>query len=119
MSTTKTRWAARQLRHRRLRQRVEGTPARPRLAVFRSNSHIYAQVIDDTRGHTMVAASSLEDDLEAGDGKSAVATEVGRRVAERAKAAGVEQVVLDRGGNRYAGRIRALADGAREGGLSF
>lgn len=116
-----TRRAARKRRHQRLRRRIEGTPERPRLSVFRSNVHIYAQVIDDTQGHTLVAASTLESDLSPSDtdGKVGVAEQVGRRVAERATEAGVAQVVFDRGGFTYQGRVKAVADGAREGGLQL
>jgi large subunit ribosomal protein L18 len=107
-------------RHRRVRARVIGTPARPRLNVFRSLNHIYAQVIDDAAGHTLAAAGSLEADLRAAEGnKTAQAQAVGRRVAERARAAGVTQVVFDRGGWQYHGRVKALADAAREAGLEF
>ena len=113
----------RKRRHVRVRAKVSGTPQRPRLNVFRSSAHIYAQVIDDTRGHTMVAASDLEAAVKdrAGDGatKSARAKVVGQVVAERAKEAGVDAVVFDRGGFLYHGRVRAVADGAREGGLIF
>jgi large subunit ribosomal protein L18 len=107
-------------RHNRLRKRVAGTAERPRLVVKRSSRHIHAQVVDDTRGHTLVSASTLDASLRSADGdKSALARQVGALVAERAKAAGITAVVFDRGGNRYAGRIAALADGAREGGLDF
>ncbi|CAA9280533.1 MAG: LSU ribosomal protein L18p (L5e) [uncultured Chloroflexia bacterium] len=109
-------------RHRRVRGRVTGTPERPRLNVFRSNMHIYAQVIDDTLGHTLVAASTLDEGLRAQlseNTKKDEAKLVGRLIAERAIAAGVGQVVFDRGGYRYHGRIQALADGAREAGLKF
>jgi large subunit ribosomal protein L18 len=102
---------------------VSGTPARPRLNVFRSSAHIYAQVIDDTAGHTLVSASDLEQDVrdKAGEGatKTARARTVGEVIAERAKAAGIDAVVFDRGGFLYHGRVRAVADGAREGGLEF
>lgn len=116
-----TRRAARQRRHRRLRSRIEGTPQRPRLSVFRSNAHTYAQVIDDTRGHTLVSASTLEPDVSSGDaeGKTELAEQVGRRLAERATEAGVAHVVFDRGGFTYQGRVQAVAEGAREGGLQF
>lgn len=113
---------ARKRRQRRVRRKVVGTPARPRLCVFRSSKHIYAQVIDDTRGVTLVAASSAEKDFprEDGDTKVTCATKVGQLLAERGKAAGLELVVFDRNGYRYAsGRVRALAEGAREGGLQF
>jgi len=109
----------RKRRHARVRKHVNGTTARPRLAVHRSNRHIVAQVIDDTSGTTLAAASSLEADLrESGTGKE-TATKVGALVAQRAKDAGVESVVFDRGGNRYHGRVAALADAAREAGLEF
>ena len=107
-------------RHNRLRKRVSGTPERPRLVVKRSSRHIHAQVVDDTAGHTLVSASTLDASLRSAEGdKSALARQVGALVAERAKAAGITAVVFDRGGNRFAGRIAALADGAREGGLEF
>lgn len=111
----------RQKRHRRVRKRVEGTPERPRLNVYRSLDHIYAQVIDDTQGHTLAAASSLDASLRdaRNGGNVEGARAVGSLVAERARAAGVNQVVFDRGGYLYHGRIKALADAAREGGLEF
>ena len=117
---TKQKQRLRERRHRRVRKRVTGTPERPRLAVFRSNRHISAQVIDDVGGRTLAAASSVEKDLKAGSGgnKDAAAT-VGRLVGERAKEAGVSSVVFDRGGFRYHGRVAALADAAREAGLEF
>ena len=116
----KTPQAARQRRHLRLRKKVMGTAERPRLAVYRSLSHIYAQVIDDTAGKTLAAASDLEADLKSAAGsKSEVAKRVGSLVAERARNAGVSQVVFDRGGFQYHGRVKALADAAREAGLSF
>lgn len=102
---------------RRIRATVSGTAARPRLSVYRSNTHIYAQLIDDTRGHTLVQASSREG-VE-GDSPVEVGRAVGRRLAEKAKAAGIEAVVFDRNGYRYHGRVKALAEGAREGGLQF
>ncbi|MEU4890768.1 50S ribosomal protein L18 [Streptomyces sp. NPDC044780] len=112
--------AAVKRRHIRVRKRVSGTPARPRLVVTRSNRHMVAQVIDDIAGHTLASASTLDSSIRAAEGdKSAQAQQVGALVAERAKAAGVEAVVFDRGGNRYAGRIAALADAAREAGLKF
>ena len=104
--------------HKRIRSRVSGTGERPRLAVFRSVKHIYAQVIDDTKGHTVVAAGSTEKDSKNG-GNVAGAKEVGKLVAERAKDKGVKSVVFDRGGYLYHGRVKALADAAREGGLEF
>ncbi|HET9443667.1 MAG TPA: 50S ribosomal protein L18 [Acidimicrobiales bacterium] len=107
-------------RHYRLRKKIGGSAARPRLAVFRSNKHITAQVIDDRSGRTLAAASTVEAGLRGGaTGNKTAAAEVGRLVAERAKAAGVERVVFDRGGFIYHGRIAALADAAREGGLEF
>ena len=110
---------ARVRRHRRVRKRVVGTAARPRLCVFRSNKHIYAQVIDDTTGVTLAAASTVEAGLrESGTGNNvAAAKAVGQLVGERAKAAGVDKVVFDRGGFRYHGRVAALCDGARAAGL--
>ncbi|MET9712447.1 50S ribosomal protein L18 [Nocardiopsis alba] len=111
---------ARKRRQFRVRKKVVGTAERPRLAVFRSSKHIVAQVIDDTKGHTLVAASSVEADVRGAEGtKSDKSLKVGELVAQRAKDAGITQVVFDRGGNRYAGRIAKLADAAREGGLEF
>lgn len=111
---------ARNRRHFRLRKKVSGTPERPRLAVFRSSKHIVAQVIDDLAGHTLAAASSLEAGVKTAEGtKSIRAAAVGKLVAERAKAAGIDKVVFDRGGYDYHGRIAALADAAREAGLEF
>ncbi len=109
-------------RQRRIRARVSGTPERPRLNVFRSNAHIYAQVIDDTRGHTLAAASTMDAGLRpqmAENTKQEEAKLVGRLIAERALAAGINLVVFDRGGYKYHGRIQALADAAREAGLKF
>ena len=107
-------------RHHRVRRKVTGTPERPRLAVFRSNQHIYAQLIDDAAGRTIAAASDAEADMRSGGGsKVARAQAVGKRLAERSKQAGVESVVFDRGGFQYAGRVKALADAAREEGLVF
>jgi len=109
-------------RHLRLRKRVRGSVERPRLCVFRSNVHIYAQVIDDTQGRTLAAASSTDKQLAAtlgGKTKTERAQAVGKLIAERARQAGIEKVVFDRGGFRYHGRIQALADAAREGGLDF
>jgi large subunit ribosomal protein L18 len=114
------RRVGRSRRHFRLRKKVVGTAVRPRLVVTRSTRHIYAQVIDDNVGRTLASASTLDASLRDGDGdKSARAAKVGALVAERAKAAGVDAVVFDRGGNKYHGRIAALADAAREGGLEF
>ena len=120
MTKITTRTASRTKRHERIRLRLAGTAARPRLAVFRSLNHIYAQVIDDTSGQTLVAASSLESGLRGAEGtKVADAKRVGQLVAERAKAAGVEKVVFDRAGFQYHGRVRSLAEAAREAGLDF
>jgi large subunit ribosomal protein L18 len=112
---------ARQRRHRRIRVTVSGTPERPRLNVFRSLQHIYAQVIDDTSGTTLVAASTNEPSVRGGLGgtKTDQARAIGRAIAERAQQKGVRAVVFDRGGYLYHGRVRALADGAREAGLEF
>jgi large subunit ribosomal protein L18 len=111
---------ARQRRHVRLRKKVSGSAARPRLVVTRSARHITAQVVDDGIGQTLASASTLEADLRSANGdKTAKARKVGELVAERAKAAGVSAVVFDRGGNKYHGRVAAVADGAREGGLSL
>jgi large subunit ribosomal protein L18 len=107
-------------RHFRVRKNVRGTAERPRLVVTRSTRHITAQIVDDLKGHTIVSASTLDASLRGTEGdKSAMAGKVGALLAERAKAAGVSKVVFDRGGNRYAGRIAALADAAREAGLEF
>jgi large subunit ribosomal protein L18 len=116
--TNPSRDAVRRKRHERLRLRISGSAERPRLSVFRSAKYIYAQVIDDTTGRTLAAASSRETDL-GGDSKVDAARSVGRALAERAKAAGVSAVVLDRGGYQYHGRVRSLAEGAREGGLNL
>jgi len=119
-STAKIKRDARIRRHARVRKHVRGSAERPRLAVFRSNRHISAQVIDDRSGHTVAAASTAEVALhDAGTGNIDAAKKVGQLVAERAKAAGVEKVVFDRGGNLYHGRVAALADAAREAGLEF
>ena len=120
MTQTATRSAAREKRHERIRLRLTGTTERPRLAVFRSNRHIYAQVIDDATGRTLAAASTGEAELRAGTAtKTEEARVVGRLVAERAKSAGVARVVFDRAGFRYHGRVKSLADAAREAGLEF
>ena len=122
MKKTATPRAARVRRHIRVRKRVSGTGAKPRLCVYRSLSHIYAQVIDDVSGATLCSASTVDGELKKtldGKKKSEQAKLVGLAVAERAKAKGVTQVVFDRGGYQYHGRIKALADGAREGGLEF
>ena len=120
MPTARSRSAARQKRHSRLRLRVAGSAERPRLAVFRSINQIYAQVIDDSTGHTIASASSMEASLRgAGGTKTERAKQVGSLIGDRAKAAGVDRVVYDRAGFKYHGRIRALAEGARESGLEF
>lgn len=119
-SPSEERRKARGRRHRRVRKRVTGTAARPRLVVTRSLRQIYAQVVDDTSGRTLVSASSLDASLRGGSGdKKTAAKAVGELVAQRAKDAGIVAVVFDRAGNRYAGRIAALADGARGAGLEF
>ena len=118
----KTAVAARQRRHERVRKQVKGTAQRPRLCVFRSLSHIYAQVVDDNAGRTLAAASDIEKTLAAGrDGKkkTEVATAVGELVAQRAREKGIEQVVFDRAGYRFHGRVKALAEAARKAGLRF
>lgn len=118
--STAAKTAARQRRQTRVRKSVSGSPERPRLVVTRSSRHILAQVIDDTRGVTMAFASTMESDLRTVEGdKSERAKRVGARIAERAKAAGVDAVVFDRAGNKYHGRVAALAEGAREAGLGF
>lgn len=114
-----TRQQARARRHFRSRSKIRGTADQPRLVVFRSNRGIYAQVVDDDRGHTMVAASVADDIEPDGDGKIGVAKGVGKLVGQRALDAGITNVVFDRGGNRYHGRVAALADGAREAGLQL
>jgi len=120
LSVSHARAVARTRRHFRLRKKVVGSAARPRLVVTRSARHIGAQIVDDALGHTLASASTLEADLRAASGdKTAKARSVGEKLAERAKAAGVTSVVFDRGGDQYHGRIAALADGARSGGLEF
>ncbi|HVE63873.1 MAG TPA: 50S ribosomal protein L18 [Mycobacteriales bacterium] len=120
MNVSSARRIGKARRHFRVRKKVAGSATRPRLVVTRSARHIYAQVIDDLKGHTLASASTLDTDLRGGDGdKTALARKVGALVAERAKAAGIDSVVFDRGGNRYHGRVAALADGARESGLTF
>ena len=111
--------AMRLKRHVRVRGKISGTPARPRLNVFRSNANIYAQIIDDVNGVTLVAANTLEKEFEGATGNAEAAKKVGMAIAERAKAKGIEEVVFDRGGYVYHGRVAALAEGAREGGLKF
>ena len=116
----KSKSAAKNRRHARLRKKVIGTEERPRLVVTRSARHVFVQVVDDSKGHTLASASTLESDLRTFEGdKTAKSRKVGELIAERAKQAGVDAVVFDRGGNRYAGRIAAIADGAREGGLDL
>lgn len=110
---------ARTRRHRRVRKKVRGTAERPRLSVFRSSRHVYAQVIDDVNGRTIASASTMEKDARGGAATVDAAKAVGKRVGERAKAAGVDTVVFDRGGFRYHGRVAGIADGAREAGLEL
>ena len=118
--TARLRRASRTRRHLRVRKNVHGTSSRPRLVITRSARHIYAQVVDDTASHTLAQASSLDADIRAAEGdKKARAAHVGRLVADRATSAGITQVVFDRGGNRYHGRVAALADAARDAGLEF
>jgi len=121
MSGQHNKLERRAIRRLRIRNRVSGTAVRPRLSVFRSTTHIYAQVIDDTRGVTLVAASSRDDvqSLVEGKGKTAISTAVGKLLARRAKEKGLARVCFDRGGYIYHGRVKALADGARAGGLEF
>jgi len=114
-----SRDSLRRKRHERIRLHLDGSAKRPRLSVFRSTKNIYAQVIDDSSGRTLAAASSREAGLAVAPGKVATARSVGRAIAQRARAAGVSTVVLDRGGYRYHGRVRSLAEGAREGGLDL
>ena len=111
--------AMRQKRHVRVRGKISGTPERPRLNVFRSNANIYAQIIDDVNGVTLVSANTLEKDFEGATGNAEAAKKVGTVLAERAKAKGIEQVVFDRSGYIFHGRVAALAEGAREAGLKF
>jgi len=116
----KSKSAARGRRHLRVRKRITGTAVRPRLVVNRSARHVFVQIVDDSKGITVASASTMEADLRGFDGdKTAKSKRVGELVAERAKAAGIEAVVFDRGGNKYHGRIAAVADGAREGGLAL
>jgi len=125
MGSTNTKRQARLKRKKRIRRKILGTPERPRLSVFRSARHIYAQIIDDIDGRTLVTASSLEKDiqdnreLKAEKGKIAVADQVGKLVAERSREKGITRVVFDRNGFIYHGRIKAVSDGAREAGLEF
>ena len=118
-SGSRTR-VARSRRHLRVRKKVSGTPARPRMVINRSTRHLFVQVVDDTTGTTLAWASTMEADVRSDSGdKTAKARKVGEIVADRAKSAGIETVVLDRGGNKYHGRVAALADGARDAGLAF
>jgi large subunit ribosomal protein L18 len=119
MSSARNKHEARSRRHARVRKHVRGTADRPRLAVFRSNRHISAQVIDDRAGATLAAASTYEAGLRDGSSNKDAATRVGRLVAERARAAGIERVVFDRGGFLYHGRVAAVAEAARDAGLEF
>jgi len=122
MATKKTRLVARVRRHARIRKKISGTAERPRLNVFRSLSEIYVQVIDDEVDHTLISASTIDKDLRSqmkDKNRSEQANLVGKAIADRAKAAGIKEVVFDRGGYKYIGRVKALADGAREGGLIF
>ena len=122
MAKNKSRSVARVRRHRRVRKHISGTPERPRLNVFRSLTDMYVQVIDDQAGHTLVSASTIDSELRSkmdGLTKTEQAKEIGLAIAERAKAKGIETIVFDRGGYRYMGRVKALAEGAREGGLQF
>lgn len=117
---SKNKAVARKRRHFRLRKKIVGTSERPRLVVTRSNRHMFVQVVDDTVGHTLASASTLEADLRGADGtKVEKARKVGEKIAERAKDAGITAVVFDRGGNKYHGRVAAVAEGAREAGLTL
>ena len=116
----KSKSAARGRRHDRLRKKIEGTALRPRLVVNRSARHVFVQVVDDALGHTLASASTMEAEMRKADGtKSDKSAAVGKLIAQRAKAAGISEVVFDRGGNRYAGRVAAIADAAREEGLKL
>jgi large subunit ribosomal protein L18 len=120
VSRASGRSAARIRRHARLRKKIVGTAERPRLSVTRSNRHVFVQVIDDGAGHTLASASTMEADLRSFDGdKTAKARKVGELIADRAKSVGIETAVFDRGGSKYAGRVAAVADGAREAGLNL
>lgn len=121
MAKTNFKTLARAKRIRRIRKNISGTPDRPRLRVFKSNKHIYAQIIDDVSGHSLIAMSTTDKLFDLGDesGKTAAAKKVGVILAERATAAGIKKVIFDRGGYIYHGRVKALSDGAREGGLEF
>ncbi|MBU0485804.1 MAG: 50S ribosomal protein L18 [Proteobacteria bacterium] len=121
MAKTNPKMIARQKRVQRIRKKISGTPERPRLRVFKSSKHIYAQLIDDVAGNTLLAASTMDQDFKAADikGKTAQAHKVGELLAQKAKVKGIESVVFDRGGNIYHGRIKSLSEGAREAGLVF
>lgn len=121
MAKTNPRTVARAKRVRRIRKKISGTSERPRLRVFKSNKHIYAQIIDDVAGRTLVTMSTIDKEFSPADekGKTAAAKAVGVKIAERAKAAGIEEVIFDRGGYIYHGRVKSLSEGAREGGLKF
>ncbi|MFC1837817.1 50S ribosomal protein L18 [Thermodesulfobacteriota bacterium] len=121
MAKTDPQVVARKKRIKRIRKKITGTTDRPRLRVYKSSKHFYAQVIDDSKGHTLVAMSSRDKSIEGEDikGKCALAHKVGKLLAEKAKSAGIEKVVLDRGGYIYHGRVKAFSEGAREGGLVF
>jgi len=121
MAKTDSKVVARQKRIKRIRKKISGTPERPRMRVYKSAKHFYAQVIDDTTGHTLISMSSLDKSIGGEDlkGKCAQANKVGKLLAEKAKSVGIENVVLDRGGYIYHGRVKAFSEGAREGGLVF
>ena len=119
MFTKRDRNEIRKIRHERVRKKISGTPEMPRLSVYRSLNNIYVQVIDDVAGNTLVSASSLDKAIEGNGGNKTAARAVGKLVAERCKAKGIDQVVFDRGGYVYHGRVAELAEGAREGGLEF
>lgn len=117
MDKSKAKIIARQKRVKRIRKKIIGTSERPRLRVFKSAKHIYAQVVDDSKGHTLAAISTLDKTLDRDGSKCELATRVGKKIAELSQAAGIKTVTFDRGGYIYHGRVKALADGAREGGL--
>ena len=119
MFNKRDRNEVRKIRHERVRKKISGTPERPRLCVFRSNKHIYAQIIDDVAGNTLVAASTVEKSFEGKGSNVEAAKKIGAVIAERALQKGIEEVIFDRGGYIYHGRVKALAEGAREGGLKF
>ncbi len=119
MMNARAKQEARKRRHRRVRKRIQGAPDRPRLAVYRSNRHIYAQLVDDANGRTLASASSLEEGARGEGDKKAAAKRVGELIAQRAKEAGVERVVMDRGGRLYHGRVRSVAEAVRERGVQI